>query len=566
MRHPLVFALVLFGLTALAASPLCAQDVDEALPSDLAEKMGKLFFEWDRLDRPGGSVAVIREGRVVFQRSYGLTSLEHRLPNSDRTLYDVTTLAESFTATAVASLVAAGRLSLDDQVGAHLPELAVPHPHLRVGHLVYHTSGLWDWREVWQLSGGHLADVIDVEQILALLRRQPEPTFEPGSRFDHCVTNYTLLAEIAARATERPFRDLLWEDVLRPAGMTRSLVRDRCGESVEGSAEAYDYLRYEGYQRGTVNSAAPGAHGLYANIENMASWLIGLDAVLAGETKPQQSLLDSGVLDDGTPIAYVHGLHRDEYAGLPRLHAEGTWQGFNSALQYFPGQRFGVVILCNWISRWVDPVRTCGEIVNLFLAAEIAASDDSAPAVEAPASGFTPDPGRYPELVGDYRLEPGQVFGIVIEQERLTYRQGRGRYPMTELVEDRFVLDDYPYYFSFQRDEQGRAMSCLIQHEGDPDVTAPRIELADPGPDDLEQLIGEYFSPELGTEYSVVLIEGAPFLAHWRRGRTNLVPEAVDHFTTTWAGFRLLEFRRNEQGRVSGFTADSTSLIFRRKP
>ncbi len=582
MRHFVLFEVLLFGVIAFGTSPVFAQASDDALPPDVTERAEKLFLEWDRLDRPGGSIAVIRDGHVVFQRSYGLTSLEHQLPNTDRTLYDVTDLAESFTATAVASLVADGRLSLDDGIRDHLPELDVQDPNLRVGHLVYHTSGLWDWRDAWRLSGGYLEDVITLEQILALLRKQPEPTFEPGSRFEPCVTNYTLLAEIVARVTGRPFRDWLWENVLRPAGMTRSLVRDRFGESVEGSAEAYDYRPRQGYQRGTVNLAAPGAHGLYASIENMAAWLIGLDAVLgtAAGAERQNRVLDSGVLNDGTRVAFVHGLQGDEYKGLTRLHAEGRWQGFNSALQYFPGQRFGVVILCNWVSGWVDPVGQCGEIVDLFLEEEITAAGGSIAARDAPtpddatpgeatadesASDFTPDPGRYLQLVGDYRWEPGFVFGVVIEQDRLAFQQGSSRLPMTELAEDRFVLDAFPYYFSFHRDEQGRAASCLIEYEGEPDATAPRIELAAPDPADLEALAGRYFSPELDTEYSVEVEDGNLFLFHRRQGRTRLVPEAMDHFTASSPAFRLLEFVRDDQGRISGFRVDTMNLIFRRR-
>ena len=46
----------------------------------------------------------------------------------------------------------------------------------------------------------------------------------------------------------------------------------------------------------------------------------------------------------------------EEFNGKTRWHASGQWQGFNSAMQYFPEERFGVIILCNWISGWVNPV------------------------------------------------------------------------------------------------------------------------------------------------------------------------------------------------------------------
>ena len=131
--------------------------------------------------------------------SFHSSNLPHEEPLS-RSRVHVSNSA--FTATAVATLVADGRISLDDPIWGHLPVLGTQDSPVRVAHLAYHTSGLWDWRAAWRLSGGYLEDVITVDHIFALLARQPEPLFTPGSRYEHSVSNYTLLAEIVARVTE----------------------------------------------------------------------------------------------------------------------------------------------------------------------------------------------------------------------------------------------------------------------------------------------------------------------------------------------------------------------------
>ena len=555
---------LLLALVFATISPagLTAQTDEPTDEPTLAEQTEKLLFEWNRLDRPGGSVTVVRNGKVVFQRSYGLASLEHQVPNSDRTLYDVVALGEPITATAVARLVAEDSLSLADDVQTHLPELPSFDPPLKVQHLVDHTSGLWDWRAAWSLGGGYLEDVITVDHILALLARQPEPLFKPGSRYEHSASNYTLLAEIVARVTEQPFRDWMWAQILRPSGMTHSVVQDRAGESIAGSAEAYVYLPRSGYRRNSLNLAAPGAHGLYSSIDNMATWLINLTAMAAaGE------LLAEGILADGSPSGSVHGMRRDRFQGLTRYHASGQWLGFNSALQLFPEQEFAVVILSNWVSSWVNPVAQAGQIAALHLADEISAAAEAAagPAVSEPAADFAPDPSRYAQLVGDYRWAPGDVFAIAVAGERLEYVQGRTRLALRELEPDHFVFADYPYHFTFSRDRVDRAVSCLIQHLGDPDVLAPRIELADPGPEELAALVGEYRSTDLGASYSVRVEDGGLVLVHKRTGETRLASEASDHFTAFAAPFGLLEFVRDERGRVVGFTVDTMNVRFDRK-
>jgi CubicO group peptidase (beta-lactamase class C family) len=557
IRFLLALVLAITGSAGLAAQT--AEPIDEPT---LVEQTEELFFEWNRLDRPGGSVTVIRNGEVVFQRSYGLASLEHQVANSDRTLYDVVALSEPITATAVSRLVAEDRLSLADDVRTHLPELPPFDPPLKVQHLVDHTSGLWDWSTAWSLGGGYLEDVITVDHVLALLARQPEPLFTPGSRYEHSASNYTLLAEIVARVTEQPFRDWMWAQILRPSGMNHSVIQDRRGESIAGSAEAYDYQPRRGYRRNSLNLAAPGAHGLYSSIDNMATWLIDMTAMAAaGE------LLAEGTLADGSLSGSVHGMGHDRFQGLMRYHASGQWLGFNSALQIFPEQGFAVVILSNWVSGWVNPVAQAGQIAALHLAAEISAAAEAAaePAVAEPAADFAPDPSRYAQLAGDYRWAPGDVFAIAVAGESLEYVAGRTRLAFKELESDHFVIAAYPYHFTFSRDREGRAVSCLIQHLGDPDVVAPRIELADPSPEDLAALVGEYRSTELGASYAVRVEDGRLVLVHKRTGKTRLASEAPDHFTAFAAPFGLLEFVRDERGRVVGFTVDTMNVRFDRE-
>jgi CubicO group peptidase (beta-lactamase class C family) len=553
---------LLFILTAASPTGLLAQTDQEAAPTDLDQQMDDIFFEWNRLDRPGGSIAVVHAGEVVYLKSFGLASLELGVPNTNRTLYDVVSLAEPFTITAVAKLVGEGRLSFEDDIRTYLTEMPVFDPPVRVRHLTDHTSGLWDWRHAWHLSGGLLEDVITLEQIIDMLCWQSAPVFMPGSRHEYSASNPTLLAEIVARVTEQPFRDWLWENVLRPAGMIHCVVRDRPGESIAGSAEAYDYQPHQGYRRGSLNMAAPGTYGLYASIEDIAKWLANLTA-----TTDVADLLDAGVLEDGTPSGTIHGLRWDSHQGVTRYYTDGQWQGYNMALQIFPEQRFGVVILCNWVSRWVNPVSTAGQIANLYLADAFAAADADAASTAATelAQGFTPDPSRYGLLTGDYRWEPGDVFAIVVQNDRLAYQQGRNQLPMTQLAADRFVLDNYPYFFTFTCNAQGQAIQCLIEHEGDADVTAPRIELVTPSPDELELLVGEYESQLLDTEYVILLEDESLVLSHARLGQTALAPEAADHFTATGAPFRMLEFVRDDHGQVVGFRTDTMKLIFQKR-
>ena len=132
----------------LAASPCRAQGtpVPEAAVDSLMAVYGA--------DGPGGVVAVVRSGEVVFAKGYGLADVEHGVPNTPATPYHLASISKQFTAFAVALLADQGRLSLDDDVRDHVPEVPDFGATITLRHLATHTSGLRDQWALWAMSGG----------------------------------------------------------------------------------------------------------------------------------------------------------------------------------------------------------------------------------------------------------------------------------------------------------------------------------------------------------------------------------------------------------------------------
>ena len=404
---------VFIVLVLTITTTVCAQSEKEEKPLSIDERMGKLFFEWDRLDRPGGSVVVIRNGEVLFKKSYGLASMEHPINNTNKTIYDITTIAEQFTAKSITILESEGSLSTENSINKYFPELSDSLQPVTIRHLLNHTSGLLDWTMVYRLTGGYFEEIITFEQILKLIQQQKIPEFEHGTQFQYSATNYTLLAEIVKRVTEQSFRDWTWENIFRPNKMIRTLIVDRYGEPIENCAEAYDYLTRRGYQKGTRNLNAPGAHCMFSSINDMTKWLTNL---ILQDTEFQKMLVPA-TLNNGKKIHYSHGLYFDTYKGLNRYKASGKWQGFNSAFHYFPGEKFGVIILSNWISGWVNPVSQATQIADIYLEESFIKPKKLSTSEDATKIEFKPDPTKLDQFIGDYRWDPGEVFAIVRDND-----------------------------------------------------------------------------------------------------------------------------------------------------
>jgi CubicO group peptidase (beta-lactamase class C family) len=128
-------------------------------------------------------VAVVRNGALVLSKGYGHADLEHQIPVTGTSVFDVASVSKQFTGLAIAMLVEQGKVALTDDIRKHIPELPDFGPTITVGHLVHHTSGLRDWPGTLALAGWRMDDVISLDQILTLAFNQRTLNFDPVSEY-----------------------------------------------------------------------------------------------------------------------------------------------------------------------------------------------------------------------------------------------------------------------------------------------------------------------------------------------------------------------------------------------
>jgi CubicO group peptidase (beta-lactamase class C family) len=548
-----------------AAVLLAVQDEKKKESPGIQEQLDKLFFEWNRMDRPGGAVVVVKDGKVLFKKAYGRASMEHNIPNTTGTLYEAVTVSAPVTAMAIAMLEAQGKLSLEDNIRKHISELPDWGKTVTLAHLLNHTSGIRDWSKALLAAGMRQDDVITFDHIMKMVKRQQQLVFEPGSKYDYSHTDYNLLAEIVARVTGQTFREWTWANIFRPLGMKRTLFRDRFGEPVENQAYAYDYSRMRGYRRGGDNLGAVGSHGLYSSVEDMSKWLLNLETGTVGGKTVIEKMLRPGTLNNGKTIDFACGFNIASYKGLKSYSVSGRWGGFNSALQYFPEQKFAVLLLCNWVSGWINPVSTARNITGIYLKAHFK-EDPGSTATPAKTGKIKIDPALYDEYVGDYRWNSGYLFKIVKEKDKLYYQLYPSRkYLLSPQTNTRFLLSaGVNYQFIFKRNKAGKVHQLLVQGGGEPDDIAKKIKLVRSTPGELKEFEGTYHSRELGSTYSVSVKDKSLSITHRRLDDLRLTPEEQDCFRTNSRIFTRVEFLRDKQQKISGFKLGGLDVVFRK--
>lgn len=157
--------------------------------------LDSVFLDLDRTDRPGCAVSVVRDGRLVAARGYGMANLEYGVPVESSSVFHVASVSKQFTAFAVGLLVADGLVSWDDGIREYVPELPDTGHRVTLDHLAHHTSGIRDQWELLIMSGWRWeADVVRQRDALDVLGRQGDLNFTPGTDWVYSNSGYTLLA------------------------------------------------------------------------------------------------------------------------------------------------------------------------------------------------------------------------------------------------------------------------------------------------------------------------------------------------------------------------------------
>jgi len=105
-------------------------------------KIDYIFGRYIKPGSPGCALAVMKDGEIAYQQGYGMANLEHNLPILPSTVFNIGSMSKQFTAFAILLLEAEGKLSLDDDIRKHLPEMYDFGETITIRHLIHHTSGL----------------------------------------------------------------------------------------------------------------------------------------------------------------------------------------------------------------------------------------------------------------------------------------------------------------------------------------------------------------------------------------------------------------------------------------
>lgn len=348
----------------------------EKISGSFKEKFGKILAEkMARESIPGMSVAIVREGDLIYTRGFGARNLQKNLPVTPDTLFGVGSCTKSLTSLAILQLAERDLLDIQDPVSKYLP-LTVDQGQkpITVHHLMSMSSGLPNLgvaeQVIFRFLGGpeKYIPISSVEDLIQHVNGAGEEiAAEPGERMFYLNSGYTLLGEIVARVSGKPFADYIEEEILKPLQMNRSTFSQEKFSGDQDIMTPYLQETKEG-KKLSKPSEHPfhlfihGPGGLLSSAREMANYLI---FQMKGTTSLGQKLLEPKKMGEMFKIhcetedsrntlspfgrtGYGYGWSIEEDFFGQKLISHGGSTGVSSAyLAFLPGKKVGIAAAAN---------------------------------------------------------------------------------------------------------------------------------------------------------------------------------------------------------------------------
>jgi len=318
-------------------------------------------------DVPGASVLVVRDGKPLVRRAYGLANIEEKTAATPATNYRLASVTKQFTAASILLLAEDGRLTLDDPIRKWLPSLPETDEAITIRHLLTHTGGLIDYEDIMP-DAGNEDPVTDFSKqlrdidVLHLLEKEQRVYFAAVTSYRYSNGGYSMLALIVERVSGQSFQAFLHDRIFKPLHMDNTLAYVVEGPPVPD--RAYGYTPVDGKWQRTdqsLTSAVLGDGGIYSSVDDLARWDAALyDDRLLGAASRELAFTAHTKTDD-PDVRYGFGW---------RITGDTLWHsgesiGFRNVIVRYPKQRLTVVILSNRDDP--EPYHTAQAIARKFL-------------------------------------------------------------------------------------------------------------------------------------------------------------------------------------------------------
>ena len=494
-------------------------------------------------DKPGLSVMVTKNGKVVYQNQAGYADMESKELITPETVFYLASVSKQFTAACIIILEQKGKLSLDDKLSKYFPDFPAYAQKITINDLLNHTSGIRDIGSLSYLKGEDDIDYTN-DKVRQLLIAQ-ELNYEPGSAWSYTNSGYWCLAQIVEKVSGKTIAEFAHKNIFGPLKMKDTRYIAQRGLKIQHRAKGY-MSDNDNYIVCPVDGFSISGAGVSATAGDLQKWLTDMtDNKVLGKKFWDRMLDENGYKREG--FLYSKGFFINQYGSQKQIEHGGDVDGFHTLVAYYPNADATLIILSNNDMVSVGNVRRAA--INRTLGFNYkypAPQPAKTPIVTVSESILKQYTGRYEnkeeELAMSVYLKNGQL-NIIQEWDG-------NEYPIGAIDDTSFISED-DVSFKFTGIQEGKALHMGVKQDGyDLDFVRNDNPVSDNA---MSAFVGAYYSEALGSVY-IFFIENGVLRYKVGNGETNLV--AVDNGDKLASLRGTMTFERDEQGHIKGFTLD----------
>ena len=517
-------ALLIVLLTTVARSTISTQPALDTAAIDA------VFADYDKPATPGCMLGVLRAGEIVYARGFGRASLEHDVPLTRKTVFDIGSTSKQVVAAAIVLLAQDGKLGLDDDIRKHLREMPDYGTTITIRHLLTHTSGLRDYITLMTLGGWRMEDVTTPAQAFDVVRRQKGLDFPPDTEFAYSNTGFFLASLIVERASGKPLAAFARERLFVPLGMASTRYMDDHAAIVPGRATGYETAG-EGFRVSLSNWEQLGDGAVQTSVDDIVRWDENFYTARLGGRALVDALTAVHRLKSGAPTTYGLGLFVDEYRGLPVVRHGGSWAGYRAELLRFPAERLSIAVFCNRADADADD--RADRVADVVLQGRF-----SKPVPQAAGKAAPADTKALAKFAGVYwSSERMQALRFREAERGLTLVSGSELLPLADTGDGTYGLPQYGLRFRFVDASPRR-----VERLGRDGTTTPLVagEAWSPDAAALERYTGVWTSEELQARWVIERDGDALVVRDLRATPRRWTPTVLDIFTSGGSALRFV--------------------------
>lgn len=453
----------------------------------LQDSIDVLLSSWNSQQAPGISLAVVRDGKTLYQRSLGMANIKEGIPVDSATRFWVASVTKQFTAAAIYQLASRNKISLNQSIRYYLPDLPSIYQSVTIDQLIHHTSGIRDGFVLTALSRRPPSEYTN-ENVLRYLKSMGTLNFQPGTRFEYNNSGYVLLATVIEKVSDQSYPTYMKDSIFLPLGMTQTYISPNFPTD-KNQAEGYHQTSTNTYQEYHFEGNTYGSTGVLTSISDLTRWSSFLQnsTDISEFSTVRSKLLEPGKLVRGPYLAYAGGLEKIRYHGRELYEHFGADEGFKADLLYFPSSKLTVMAMVN-NSSYYDLLKLLYRVSDIVHEEQLPGPVDIDETGALQHETFYYD-NLYPRFI--------RILSFP-HMARISNTFSGYAAPYQQIGDTLRSLDPVPVQYLRNSDK------LLFRDPTDQNIsTFQQIKLVE-RIDDLGRFEGEYYSKELETSYRII--------------------------------------------------------------